>query len=261
MKSKIFILLTLCISACAPTFAQVRTDINLRDKNNSSFDIDEAGFNAKSYAIGVGLGSTKMYGDLPKSNPQPAYIGYFAKNISPSIMMESQLTIGDLSSRDPNPRFSIHSFNHFTAAEEHVVVELGTLFYAIRKDYQNNLIMRIASGFYGSVGLGIINSDVKRISYVSQESLVGAYSTSNPLTLQNSMAMYIPLSFGYNLHLKKFFIFKGCMFNANFQYNDCQSDYIDGLKLPFKANKKNDVYTVMSIGFKVYLNHANSTGE
>ena len=261
MKSKIFILLTLCGLACAPAFAQVRTDINLRDKNNSSFDIDEDGFNAHSYALGVGLGSTKMYGDLPKSNPQPAYIGYLAKNITPSILLESQLTIGDLSSNDPNPKFHIRSFNHFTAAEEHIIVELGTLFYAIRKDYQHNLLMHIASGFYGSIGLGIINNDVKRISYVNQDELVGAMPSSAPIYLQNSMAMYIPLSVGYNLHLRRFLIFKSCMFNANFQYNDCQSDYVDGYKLPFKANKKNDIYTVMSIGFKFYLNHANSTGE
>jgi hypothetical protein len=35
------------------------------------------------------------------------------------------------------------------------------------------------------------------------------------------------------------------------------SDYVDGYKLPLKANKNNDVFTVMSVGFRAYVFHSN----
>ena len=73
--------------------------------------------------------------------------------------------------------------------------------------------------------------------------------------------MYIPFNFGYNYHIPKLWKFKGCTFYANFQYTDCQSDYVDGYKLPIKANKKNDVYTVMSIGFRAYIFHTDHNIE
>lgn len=257
MKTKILILLSVYLCAFAPSHAQVRTDINLRDRNNSSYDIGEEGFNAHSFSVGVGLGMTKLYGDMPYSNPQPAYIGYFEKNISPFVTMGQQITIGDLSGRDDHDH--MRSFNHFTALEEHVAFELGGLLRIINENYRDHLALSIGAGLYAGIGIGVINNDIKRIANKNYDQLNANIITSNPILLQNSTALYIPINVGFNFKMEKFLIFKGCIFNANFQYADCLSDYIDGYKLPFKANKKNDVYTVMSLGFKFYINHAGNT--
>jgi hypothetical protein len=253
MKTKFIALLSLGFVSCTSLIAQVRTDINVRERNNSSYDVEEQGFNAHNFSVGFGLGTTKMYGDWAYSNPQPAYIGYFEKNLSSTISYGWTVTIGDLSTRDPYTQF--RSFNHFTSVDQHITVELGTLFSALDKEYYDNPMLRIIGGLYGGVGVGLINNDIKRIANFS-EGLPGQVETGNPSMLTSSTAMYIPINAGFNLHIPKFWIFKGCVFNANFQYTSAMSDYIDGYKPPYKANKKNDVYTVASVGFRFYILHA-----
>ena len=232
--------------------AQVRTDISVRERNNTAYDIGEQGYNAHNFSVGFGLGSSKMYGDWSYSKPQPVYLGYFEKNITPTISYGWTVSVGDLSTRDPYTQ--MRSFNHFTSVDQHIAVELGTLFSVMDREYYDNPLLRIIGGFYGGVGIGIINNDLKRIANFP-ESLPGQVETGNPTMLTNSTALYIPMNVGYNLHIPQFWIFKGCVFNANFQYTSTMSDYIDGYKPPYLANKSNDVYTVMSVGFRFYIMH------
>ncbi|MCF8448306.1 MAG: hypothetical protein K9G49_00430 [Taibaiella sp.] len=252
MKTKFIALLSIGLVTCSAAFAQVRTDISVRERNNSAYDVGEQGYNAHNFSVGFGLGSSKLYGDWSYSNPQPVYIGYFEKNITPTISYGWTVSVGDLSTRDSYTK--LRSFNHFTSVDQHITVELGTLFYAFDKDYYDNLLLRIIGGVYGGTGIGIINSDIKRIANSSFD-VPGAVATENPSILTNSTALYIPINAGFNLHVPKFWIFKGCVFNANFQYSSTMSDYIDGYKPPFKANKRNDVYTVASIGFRFFILH------
>ena len=103
MKRKIITLLVVGVLAYLPSTAQVRTEINLHERSNSSDDEMDRDLNhGTDWSAGFGIGSTKMYGDLPLSNPQPAYIGYLEKNITQSISMGEVIMIGDLSSRDPH---------------------------------------------------------------------------------------------------------------------------------------------------------------
>lgn len=252
MKLKAIILFSVCL-ATVKSFGQVRTDISVRERNNSSLSVADFDYNAHDYSVGVGIGSSKMYGDLPYSNPQPVYIGDLNKNITPRFSLGFTVQIGDLSSRDPYTH--MRSFNHFTAFDQHVTCEIGTLFSLFDKSYEENTVLNYLSGLYGGIGIGVINNDVKRIADVNVESLPGITTTSNPPILTNSAAIFIPFNFGYNLHLPKLWKFGSCMFYANFLYADCMSDYVDGYKLPFKANKKNDVFTVFSAGFRVYVFH------
>jgi hypothetical protein len=252
MKTKFSLLLTLGIAACSSLMAQVRTDISVRERNNTAYDIGEQGYNAHNFSVGFGLGSSKMYGDWSYSKPQPVYLGYFEKNITPTISYGWTVSVGDLSTRDPYTQ--MRSFNHFTSVDQHISVELGTLFSVMDREYYDNPLLRIIGGVYGGVGVGIINNDVKRIANFP-ESLPGQVETGNPTMLTNSTALYIPMNVGYNLHIPQFWIFKGCVFNANFQYTSTMSDYIDGYKPPYLANKRNDVYTVMSVGFRFYIMH------
>lgn len=251
MKTKLLTLLSAGVLSASGLFAQVRTDISVRERNNSAYEVGEQGYNAHNFSVGFGLGSTKMYGDLSYSKPQPAYIGYFEKNITPTISYGWTVSFGDLSTRDPYTQ--LRSFNRFTSVDQHISVELGTLFAAVDREYYDNPILRLVGGVYGGVGLGIINNNIPRIA--TPNDYAGQTNSVNPTVLTNSTALYIPMNVGYNLHIPQFWIFKGCVFNANFQYTSTMSDYIDGYKLPLAANKRNDVYTVMSVGFRFYILH------
>ncbi len=253
MRTKFIALLSLGLAVSSAMFAQVRTEISVRERNNSAYDVGEQGYNAHNFSLGVGLGSTKVYGDLPNSNPQPVYIGYFEKNITNTISYGWTVSVGDMSTRDPYTK--LRSFNHFTSVDQHLTVELGTLFATFDQDYYENPLLRLVGGVYGGIGLGIINNDMKRIATNNFETTPGTTKTVNPSMLANSTAIYLPLNAGFNLHVPKFWIFKGCVFNANYQYSVAMSDYIDGYKPPFSANKKNDIFTVLSVGFRFYILH------
>lgn len=252
MKTRVALLLSLGLFTASSVFAQVRTDISVRERNNTSYDVGEQGYNAHNFSVGFGVGSTKMYGDWSYSKPQPAYIGYFEKNITPTISYGWTVSVGDLSTRDPYVQ--MRSFNHFTSVDQHITVELGTVFAVVDREYYENPLLRLIGGIYGGTGVGIINNDIKRIAQFNED-LPGQTPNVSPTTLTNSVALYIPINAGYNLHIPKFWIFKGCVLNANFQYTSTMSDYIDGYKPRYAANKKNDVYTVMSLGFRFYIMH------
>ncbi len=249
MKRKIIIFLAASFLAYLPAKAQVRTEINVTEKSNSSDDERDRDRNhGTDISFGFGIGSTKMYGDLPKSNPQPVYIGHLEKNLTPSIIFGETIMIGDLSSQDLKTK--LRSFSHFTSIDEHINVELGTLFTVFNRNYNDNIALRIFGGIYGGVGLGLINNNVKKIVNISSD------GTSNPVLMKNSTGFFIPINIGYTLHVPHFLFMKsGFMANVNFQYEDCQTDYIDGYSPPHTANKKNDVFTVMSASLKFYLTH------
>jgi len=128
---------------------------------------------------------------------------------------------------------------------------VGTLFTLVDRNYGDNMILRILGGLYAGAGIGIINNDIKRIAAPTE--LHGNLPSTTPPLIKNSTALYIPVNVGFNFHVPKLWRFKGMVFNANFQYTPTMSDYIDGYNLSFAANKKNDVYTVMSVGVRFFV--------
>lgn len=255
MKYKIIIFLSVCTFAFASSFAQVRTDINMRERSNSSDDELDNAANAKNhghdYSMGFGFGTTKMYGDLPYSRPQQVYIGYFEKNITQSVSIGETISNGYLESHG-----LIHSYNHFTSVDQHMTVELGTLLHVFNKNYNDNLLTRLAGGIYVGFGVGVINNDMKKISNPNESIFIANTGLDNPVIEKNSTALYFPLNLGFNLHItNKVWLFRGLVFNINYQYTACQSDYIDGYDPPSRANNKNDVYTVLSVGMRFFITH------
>ncbi len=255
MKNKFIILLAVCIIACLPAFAQLRAD----DENNvhqqiSPEENEEAKFryNGHDYSMGLALGSTKMYANLPISNPQPAYIGYLDKNLLPFLSIGLQVTVGDLSSRWPKNH--LFSFNHFTSLDEHLAISLGGIFYVYDRNYNDNIIKRIVGGIYGGLGIGVINNDIKRIANVNWDQLPYNNLKDNPVIEKNTLALYFPFTAGYNYRVRQFLFFhNGFVFNGSIQLNDCQSDYIDGYSPPFVGHKHTGVYSIMTIGAKFYI--------
>jgi hypothetical protein len=259
MKAKVIVLLSACLSVFASASAQVRTDISLRERNNSVLSTADFGYNSNDYCIGVGIGSGKVYGDLPFSNPQPVYIVDVNKFTSPSFSYGWQAMIGDLSARDPYTH--LRSFNHFTSIDMHMNLGLGTFINLFRRDYEETPVLKLLSFVHTGIGIGIINNDIKRIASVNFDKWPGAQSTTNPEVLQKSTAIFIPLNLGFSYHIKRLWKFNGCMFYANYQYNMGMSDYIDGYMPPYKANKRNDVFTVASLGFRFYIHGGGGSAE
>lgn len=252
MKTFFRLMLSGLMLASVATTAQVRTDISLRERNNSQYGLGEYGYNGHNYSIGFGVGSSKMYGDWEYSNPQPVYLGYFEKNVTPTISTGWTISVGDLSSRDI---FSgLRSFNHFTSVDQHITFEVATLFGLAYRDFYDYYLLRLLGGFYVGGGLGIINNDIKRIA-PWDNNLPGSIQDGNPGVLKNSTALYVPFNVGYNLYIPRLWIFKGCAFNFNYQYSMTMSDWVDGYYPNIPANKKNDVYTVASVGFRFYVFH------
>jgi len=262
MKYKFIILLCVCIISCAPSFAQVRTDINTRERTNSSDDeIDDNSGNGNGrqhdYSIGIGGGATKMYGDLPNSRPQQVYIGYLEKNITQSITTGETVEIGYLESNG-----IIHSLNHYTSVDQHMTIEIGTFIHWFYKNYYNNIATRLIGGIYFGGGIGVINNDLVKISNPNESIFIANTGLDNPVIEKNSTALYFPLNVGYNLHIaRKLWVLRGLTFNANFQYSICQSDYIDGYDPPSRANNKNDVYTVISLGVRCFITNYNKSDK
>lgn len=252
MKTLLNLFLTGALFVSVAAEAQVRTDISLRERNNSQYGLGEYGYNGRNYSMGFGLGSSKMYGDLKYSNPQPVYLGYFEKNVTPSISTGWTISVGDLSSRDPFTY--LRSFNHFTSVDQHVTIELATLFGLAYREFYDYTLLRLIGGVYVGGGLGIINSNMKRQAEFNPD-LPGSINTQSPTMLKSSTALYMPMNLGYNLYIPKLWIFKGCVFNFNYQYSMTMSDFVDGYDPNLVANKKNDVYTVTSVGFRFYVFH------
>jgi|GEM_PF-3228480 len=252
MKAVLRSLLLFAALGVSVAKGQVRTEISLREPNNSQYGLGEYGYNGRNYSMGFGVGSSKMYGDLAYSNPQPVYLGYFEKNVLPTVSLGWTVSVGDLSTRDPFTY--LRSFNHFTSVDQHITVELGTLFGMVYRDFYDYYLLRLAGGIYVGTGLGIINNDIKRSVYFD-DNRPGTYLTNSPSMLTNSTALYVPFNFGYNLYIPRLWKFKGVMLNFNYQYTMTMSDFIDGYKPPLLANKKNDVYTVASLGVRFYVFH------
>ncbi len=252
MKTLLQLFFTGAIFVSIGAHAQVRTDISLRERNNSQYGLGEYGYNGRNYSMGFGLGSSKMYGDLKYSNPQPVYIGYFEKNVTPSISTGWTVSVGDLSSRDPFTY--LRSFNHFTSVDQHITIELATLFGLAYREFYDYTLLRLIGGAYVGGGLGIINSNIKRQAEFNPD-LPGSINTQSPTMMKSSTALYMPLNVGYNLYIPKLWIFKGCVFNFNYQYSMTMSDFVDGYDPNLVANKKNDVYTVTSVGFRFFVFH------
>lgn len=253
MKTRI-ILLSALLVATLSTRAQVRTDMSvIRERANSSVMDNSTEYAASNfYSLGVSIGATKVYGDLSYSNPQPAYALYLSKNLVGRLSMGWKFEVGDLSTRDPKTH--LRSFNHYISLDQHFNLELGTFIGIFYPDYNENIFTRILGGFYAGAGIGAINSDIKRIAnteFNTQNN--GSIADANPAILQGNMAIFFPINGGFAYHVKELWKFKGATFFGNFQYSYTMSDYIDGYKPPFKANKSNDVYTVMSLGFKFNL--------
>jgi hypothetical protein len=228
MKTKIISLVSLCLLYIMPVFGQVRL---------------EPFWPYSNYTLGVSIGNSHMYGDLKNSISEPVYKLDVERNFNSYTSVGMELQHGALASQENKNNWTngLSSYNQFTTLDIHGRVSLGQFF-----KYPKNYLMKNIFALYFQTGFGVMGTDISNVSskfknrqaYKINDVYEDAIST-------NRYIGYIPYNFGYNLHLTK-----RAMFNINYQYCYCFSDYVDGYNFsqPTAHNYYNDMYSILSFG-------------
>ena len=236
MKAKIILLLTGCVAMGMSAFGQVRF-------------VPDDPYN--KYSVGLNVGYTTMYGDLSQSNPSPAFALSLSQHMNQSVIVGVELMHGTLSSTEPANKWTtgLASINQYNGLNVHANMSFNEFLHN-----PHNVVMKTISHLYVGTGVGIIDNDFTKIT--------DKFKTTDPATIdpdfkKSSLAMIVPLNLGLNIYMKSFFGYRGAQFNINYQMNYAFSDYVDGYKFSSATttNKYNDAFSVLSIGFAIYIGH------
>lgn len=231
MKS---ILLSIAVAAVSLTsFGQVRL---------------EPFYPYSNYTLTFAIGNSRMYGDLDKSISNPVYRASLERNFTPFTSVGAEVLYGALSSEEFKNNWTngLTMYNQFTAANINGRVSLGQFFH-----YPSNALWKNLFGLYGRVGFGVMMNNVTNISYKFRNRDAYKITDLNAKYINtDEVILYVPYSVGFNLHLTKM-----AMFNINYQFNYCLSDYVDGYNFsnPPANNYYQDMYSVLSFGLSFYL--------
>lgn len=200
---------------------------------------------AHLFSFGIGGGVTQLFGDFygkPKSPSAWADLNY---NVSPyfNVGIEAQHGYLVTGGRDVTRKTDgFYVTNAYTSASANMRLSLG----AFLTHASASTFVVIVSGVYGGAGIGIINNDITTSTRGGLDQTGLLYS---PIK-KSSTATNIPLNAGIDINLPRIFGLTGFMANFNYQYNFCQSDYIDGYDPKVAFNKHNDTYIYTSIGIR-----------
>ena len=249
MKNRIITILSVCLFFYLPSFAQMRSNTNSDEIDNSSDEVARSN-NSHDWSAGAGIGLTKLYAQLPLSTPQNAYFLFFEKNDGPGFSYGATVSSGGLESS--YPMYNLSSYNQFTSFDLHLKVTIGGIISACNKNYSNyhNVITTIADNLYFGFGFGAINNDILRITSLNSTTAKINPETGKPVIKTHSVVPYLPFNAGYN-----FYITKRIVLGANFQYTWCLGNYIDGYNMPFSGHKHTAVYTIEAISLRYYITH------
>ncbi len=237
MKSKIIILLSLCIASFVKTNAQVKLD---------------PFYPYSKYTLGVGVGYSKVYGDMPKSYSQPVYRLNVQRNANAWVNVGLEVQKGALSGYTGKNNWTngISSFNQYWSVALDGRVSLGEFF-----NYPQSFAAKTLFGLYVGAGIGYLKNDITNISTKFKKSdkyFITEFDKTNIELDENNI--FIPINVGFNLHLTR-----KCVFNINYQFSYTFSDYVDGynFKAPTATNEYNDMYSVLSFGLHFYMGNVN----
>ena len=192
-----------------------------------------------------------MYGDLSQSNPQPAFIANLSRHMSSNVIIGVELQHGTLSSTEPANRWTtgLGMTNSFNAFNVNGKVTLAEVF-----KNPHNIVLKALSNLYAGLGVGIIDNDLTKIT---NKFKVSDTATIDPDFKKSSIALVVPLNLGLNIYMKRFLGYGGAQFNINYQLNYAFSDYVDGYNFSPSTtrNKSNDMYSIFSVGFAIYIGH------
>jgi hypothetical protein len=233
MKSKIIILLSVCIATCLQSFAQIRLD---------------PFYPYSKYTIGVGMGYSTMYGDLAHSSSEPVYRVNVDRNFNEWVCLDFQLQNGAVSDYSGKNDWTegLSAYNQFTSFDVNGRISLGELF-----NWPSNFFAKTLYGIYVGAGIGVMHNDVSSISVKFNNSDKYEITDYNPNNIKtNSNCAYLPMNLGINLHLTRI-----VMLNVNYQLTYAFSDYVDGYNFakPEATNNYNDMYSVLSFGLHFYI--------
>lgn len=239
MKSKIIILLSVCVAACSHSFAQIRLD---------------PFYPYSKYTIGIGMGYSTMYGDLANSTSEPVYRIDVARNANEWVSLDLQVQRGAVSDFSGKNTWTsgISAYNQFTSYDLNGRVALGELF-----NWPKNFLAKTLYGIYVGAGIGYMHNNVSSITvkfHGTDHYEITDYDSRNIKTSSNNF--FLPLNLGIDLHLTRL-----VMLNVNYQFNYAFSDYVDGYSFskPVANNNYNDMFSVLSFGLKFYVGQISMT--
>ncbi|MDR3678790.1 MAG: outer membrane beta-barrel protein [Flavipsychrobacter sp.] len=200
---------------------------------------------AHAFSIGIGAGITELYGDFYGKPKEPSFWGDVNYNITPYFCAGIQGQYGNLTTGGLDVTKKADGFyikNAYSTVNANVRLSLGAFF----THATPTTFLVILSGVYGGAGYGIIHNDITTSTRggLNQESIMHGVIKSS------SFVGNVPLNVGIDVTLPRIIGITGLVANANYQYNICQSDYVDGYDPNIQFNKHNDTYTYISVGLR-----------
>jgi len=241
MKTKIIILLSVCVALFLNSTAQVRLD---------------PFYPYSQYTIGFGAGYSQLYSNLQNTNSEPVYRVNVERNTNEWVYIDLQLQHGAFSEYENKNHWTngMGSYNSFTSLALTGRVSLGELF-----NHPKNFFCKTLFGLYVGYGIGYMINDVSNINLKFRNSdklLITDYDPAN--IKEHTGNWYLPFSIGFNLHLTR-----RCVFNVNYEFSYAFSDYLGGYSFsqPVATNLYNDMYSVLSFGLHFYIGKVGVTHD
>ena len=233
MKSKVIILLSLCVAACSYSNAQIRLDPY---------------YPYSQWTVGGGVGFSEIYGNLSHSNSEPMFRINVERNSNMWVCLDLEASHGALSDYEVRNTWTngLSVYNQISTLALTGRLSLGEFF-----KFPKNFFCKTIFGLYVGAGVGVMSNHVSNItekfSYQDKYKITD-YDAGDIST--NTSNFYIPFNLGFNLHLTR-----RCMFNINYQFSYAFSDYLDGydFQAPTANNKYNDMFSVLSFGLNFYI--------
>lgn len=184
----------------------------------------------------VGIGFTRIYGDLKYTQVQPAYKilvdRYLKKNVSLGLSFHH----GAFSEYEEKNSWTdgLRIYNQFTSFSVNMRVSAGTN------------PAKLLHGLYAGIGGGVVFSNITNISTKFKQNDPKPITQFFPSSINtNKSIFYVPLDIGINVKVtKRFFV------NLNAQFGYTFSDNLDGYNFQGGVkNKYSDMFSIVSAGF------------
>ena len=200
--------------------------------------------------FGVGGGFTNMFGDFSKSGFAPVARVGIGCRFTANLSVDAEVYHGGLSSNEPAGVWTSGAYSEtstFTSADVNLKFTLGNYLQYPHSDW-----LKILSGLYIGMGVGIINSNITSFDGNYSEMEL-SHKDSATYKKSSEQALYIPLDIGLRIPLKRLLPAHYTQLWFNYQINYTFSDYIDGVKLPASRNQFNDCYTTFTMGLSFHI--------
>ena len=253
MKKRFAVLLVVGLMCTNVARSQVRSGGAATATDDNQTDVSNPAFKPK-LSLGVGVGFSNLYGNLPTSSILPAGRIGIGCRLTKALIVGIEAFGGQLGSslgaNDWTP--GIKETSNFEAADLNAKITIGNYL-----NYPNSKLMQILTGVYVGSGIGFVHSSITSFSgkFTSNYREYNLELSKGSFRQNSVSTPYVPLNVGIRIPMKRFLGFDNSSFMLNYQINNTFSNYVDGWSFSSSTSKNqyNNVYTVITIGFSFYL--------